>query len=235
MKTGLIIATIAFSLGLPITLTAADPAGGVSVVQGPLPDGPLLKRAPDNSQWRVIFTYGPGPIPAGTNLVLEADVIKTKPFWNATVIMSDSTTIECWGDGNQRYEITPTRPAHIFKETIDVETGVDYTPESPFVYCYDKTDFPDFDWVSAKTFIGYDKSRTYLVFQQSPQSAEFAWIDEKTRLPVLWQKDKEVRQFIYGATPTTRLVLPPNVQKVADIDAQIHRVYSWRPGAHASN
>ena len=144
-------------------------------------------------------------------------VTLTRPIWHAEVFDEAGRKSDCWFDG-----IVPFLQSHGQPEPmVAPQEGFDdpsikrhYTIPA-FLNCTE-SDFPDVEWVSAKTYLGSQKSESadYLIFQQSEGGAK-VWIDSATRFPVLWQNGGETRRFQFFPPPTKSLVLPAEITQLS--------------------
>lgn len=208
---------------------SADPARVTNLP--PLPPGPLLKRTEAFSIWQITYTYAadkeakahaspspgeaksPGAIPQYPESKITQlpavprtiTITRTKPLWLAeTIDVKGHKLVDC-SDGQQEYMKLPAMTsATLF------QTG--FTGERDLIN-FGSVDFPDLEWVSAKTFAGIKQlgSASYLIFTQDDMTA---WIDLESRLPVQWQKGSESRTFLQLPPPSGMLVFPPEILKL---------------------
>jgi hypothetical protein len=87
--------------------------------------------------------------------------------------------------------------------------------------------FPDFDWVSSKTYIGSQKGM--FIFQEGGDNGATAWVAANTCYPVSWKKGKETRMFQILPPPTDTLTLPGDVAKVSQISRRIREERDYAP------
>lgn len=186
----------------------------------PLPNGPLVRRAPDFSKWQIDFYYtrasdkggkasAPAPnlkdpaVLANMTQPKQLTVTRTKPLWHAVLLLANGSRRESWFDGAYRYEVHP--------ENHSVVPIAQFNPGyNPAFLDYSSSDFPDIDWVSPQTYLGTQSGTIYWVFKQGDDDT-MAWIDLTTRLPARWQNANEIRVFKFLPPPTEPLQLPPDV------------------------
>ncbi len=205
---------------------AADPAGEYDPT--PLPSGPLLKKMPNYAVWQVTYVFevakAPAPpagdatvaVPPGeaakapvSHLPKLLTITQTKPFWHAVAVDLSGEKHETWSDGTVRYEVGATE-----SEILPISNSVPGNEVRVRNYFGTKGDFPDMDWISAKTYLGTQKGTAFWVFE-GPEGM-MAWIDSGTLNPVRWKKGSETRTFQILPEPTSRLVLPPKVARLSE-------------------
>jgi hypothetical protein len=189
-------------------LRAADPA------PEPAPPGPLLKKAGEICAWQIVYKYESKHAPGTNNLFLtmaprKVTFTRTRALWIAvTEDLGGNVLTQC-SDGLQEFVLGTRQEAPIF---CPVEEDGKRTP---FLVDFGAGDFPDLDWVSAATFKKTTElgGRSALFFQKDDVSA---WVDEETRLPLLWKRPGESRVFQHLPPPAGMLQLPPNVAKFSE-------------------
>jgi hypothetical protein len=201
---------------------AADPEA--TYEQVPLPSGPIIKRAPDFSEWKITFVYAPPPSPQGgalsqptapyaanlpgSHLPRLLTVTRTKPRWHSILVDVSGVKSELWFDGSMRFEVgqkdTDVLPIAAFDPGFSAGL-LDYSSGH---------DFPDVGWVSPSKYLGRQKGTTLWVFQDGPDGA-MVWVDSNTHYPVRWQKLGETRTIQFVDPPTELLTLPPNIANLA--------------------
>ena len=195
-----------------------------------LPPGPLLERAPDFSQWTIVFKASvdkpkPGEKPVADNANTQTLVTKTKQIYFIQSVLGVGTRTQTWSLGDVQVTIVPHARYPILSTRGN---GGDYLD-------FSKQDFFGFAWISAKAFVGTQKvsGSDCLVFKDrvkmpsgsslpdgSGQSAAIvdatAAIDLKTRLPVSLQTGDAITTYQFGPAPTVMLVPPASVQALVD-------------------
>jgi hypothetical protein len=195
-------------LAASAALRAADPA------PEPAPPGPLLKKAGDICAWQIVYKYESKHAPGTDNLFLstapsKVTFTRTRPLWIAvTEDLGGNVLTQC-SDGLQEFVLGTRQEAPIF---CPVEEGGKRTK---FLVDFGAGDYPDLDWIAAGTFVkttdlGGHRS---LLFQKGDT---WAWVDEETRLPLLWKRPGESRTFQHLPPPTGMIQLPPNVAKFSE-------------------
>ena len=192
----------------------------------PLPSGPLLKKMPNYAAWQVIYVFevakasasptGDGATPPGdaakapvSHLPKLLTITQTKPVWHAVAVDLSGEKRETWSDGTVRYEVGATD-----SEILPISNSVPGNEVRVRNYFGTKGDFPDMDWISAKTYLGTQKGTAFWVFK-GPEGM-MAWIDSGTLNPVRWKKGAETRTFQILPEPTSPLVLPPRVARLSE-------------------
>jgi hypothetical protein len=134
----------------------------------PLPEGPLLKRAPDYSIWTVTAT---GNVEDDKNAASRGDKGNSPSLTASTTTKTGSIILEQVADAQGRkHEIWHVKGLRIEKlpnsEPLiypDVSGGDIYTP------AFSSSDFAGLDWISKDTYSGIQKyqGRDYIVFNGS--------------------------------------------------------------------
>lgn len=213
---------------------------GSALAQQPIPPaGPLLKRAPELSTWTVTYAAPRAadekepaagmPVESPRRIV----VIKTGDIRHAVITDAEGKRTEMWSiPGIQGF----LRPE--WKEPLlsDGSNAFD-----AFYVNFAATDFPGFEWVSAKNFHGLEKvgDRDCLVFQDRVRPAEStpeeplpvltAFVDLSTRLPVKLDNGGEVTNYRFDPPPVQKLSLPPEVHAAIEARAQKIREMARKP------
>jgi hypothetical protein len=208
-----------------------------------LPSGPLLQRIPNNSSWRVNFSYDQDKQPAVDGKAPRAParddtfflsgaprtivITRTNPRWLAVTTDVDGNKLEQWSDGSTQLVSgsgdngTSPRGAFVLTKTTPTGQATDHMDFSTM-------DFPDMEWISKETFKGIQKNseRAFLVFENEGMTV---WIDLESRFPILWKKEGETRSFEQLPAPTKMVELPA---QAADLAKSIQKDMSRlkRPG-----
>ena len=178
----------------------------------PLPPGPLLKRVADFSAWKITYYYprnaentkeltdgidpGMSLLP---NVPKRITLTRTKPLWRAEIEDVNGNILDqCW-DGNVEMIVAPG------SSTAGLAPSAFMGGRSTVNFA--QVDFPDFEWISDKTFVGLQpqRGRSCMVFVKDDMTA---WVDLESRMPVFWQKGTQTRTYEKLATPTSPLTLP---------------------------
>jgi hypothetical protein len=203
----------------------------------PLAPGPLLNRAPGLSQWLVSITTGSDNIPEIPDAQTKYDertlVTKSDPIRYEITLKTGGEKFEKWYVGSMVATVVPGVPT---PSVSPIDQGLGRNGAMDF----SATDFPGFEWLSRKTYIGVqnvegvdcivfhtNKEDGYKVADDTPpivtgtatappQSGSTAYIAEEGRLPVLLIVGPTVTFYQFRATPSA-LALPP---AVADAFAQ---------------
>ena len=238
-------------LALCLLLLAAAPVAWAqeaapSPVMPPLPQGPLLKRAPDFSQWVITCdspaekTAGREPAPGKVEAAKpkahkEVQVTKAGPIRRVVTVEPDGSRSEVWCKGSVQALVRPEWKYPVLADKTDRDA-----PENQWRLDYSKTDFPGCEWVSATNYKGIQKldGRDCIVFQDQmvaatedaathPASSEekasggnqfalSAYIDMETRLPVRVISGGEVANYKFGPAPQAMLEIPANIREAIE-------------------
>ncbi len=202
----------------------------------PLPSGPLLKSAPDFSQWVVTY-IAPTPArkgaPASGNqasnpkVMRRVEVIKTGPIRYLLTVEPDGSRMETWCTG--------TKQVYLHSGWKDPMVSDESDIKDPNSVDISKTDFPGCGWVSAKSYKGIQRlngrdciffSDTVVVVQEivpgnaskttSYQYPALAYVDMETRLPVMLITPSEIAVYQFGAAPQSTLTIPAQVKEAME-------------------
>jgi len=213
-------------------------AGQESPAIPKLPDGPLLKPAPDFSQWVITFSY-----PADKTKKIDSSAPSSFAYLNAyprsvvttrtgAMTREVSTDLigrvsEKWYLGSLEYRKIPVDPIWYQNENDSEARGgnINFTP-------LPSSGFRGFDGVSAQAYTGtvHYQDRDCLVFIPDGKGAapvtsadqlagmdNILLVDATSRLPVEARAKGVVRVFAFMAPPSQKLVLEDDL--VAQIKA----------------
>jgi hypothetical protein len=179
-------------------------------------------------------------------------VAKAKTIYREERVFSNGKKFETWRVGAMQISALPGSGELAISEPSASDIGL----TDPEAYTdYSKTDFPGFEWISKKNYLGVQEmaGRQCLVFKDSvsdlsedaiavaeenPEGAPkipvrrsptAAWIDLETRLPVVLQKGDRKSAFVFGPTPAAMLTLPPKIQSLLDRRAKALEMLTRRP------
>ena len=218
-----------------------------------IPSGPLiLSKAPDTAQWTVTHTTVSWDIQ-------KSDTDKQNPKFVETgkdefsksqnlrhVIYNKAPNfhVEIWIKDNHEFFFRPDLKGPIY-------TPLE-TPNNPYKIELDR-DFPDFDWICEKNFIGIKKleNREYLYFDTSKNNKKFehtamsvrgtegeydvykspniAFIDLETRLPLIIKEGNEMMAYKFSDSPK-KISLPTDLQARLDAMEKKERKIRSMPG-----
>jgi len=211
-----------FSVAAVLTFTSTAHA------QNEIPDGPLLRPAPEFSQWTITLSYpdergkkadDKPPIPGLENRVHQIVTTKTKNIVHEETIDGKGVKSEKWYVGSTQYRKDPG--ATVWYENSAGTMGktqqdFHYTPLPP-------SGFRDLDWINADAYAGtiaYGKGKC-LVFIPGGGSATnaavvttlptVALIDSETRLPVEVHNGGIIRVFQFADQAPAMQTLPPDL------------------------
>ena len=193
----------------------------------PLPSGPLLNRAPQDTKWEITFQYGSEPPCHGDSAQpgkaigmdirkLKITVTKTPALVYEEVLTIGGNLTRHWRKGNLEVVQVGKSGPFVIIDSLDDKNALRSSNQ--------KTDFPDFGWISASNYRGTKTlpSGECLAFSdevpelpdaglspelfplpKSPPATTTALINAKTRLPVLWKRG-DVTQT-YHFSPASRV------------------------------
>jgi hypothetical protein len=208
------------------SLVGAAAAQSPQATPPPLGPGPLLKRAPNFSQWLISSKLGSADAPlvpdANTKFDQRTLVRKTGAIRYEITAYVDGRRTEKWCQGDFQAAVIPGEANPIVTVRGANAVGGGFTD-------YSKSDFPGFEWISKRNYIGVQTMEgvSCIVFHEgskgggdAPSTAggNTAYIAADTRLPVLLQADDGTATlYQMEAPPSTPLAIPPNVQASFDI------------------
>jgi hypothetical protein len=218
-------------LGALTGIVLADP--DASYDAKPLPPGPIVIPAPDFASWQITYDYGSDktgqgsttssaddPANSPTGLPKMITMTRTRPLWHAVLVDMAGNKKETWYDGTTRFQVVGSQV---------IPSNAMSTHSMAFKdYFGGDADFPDIAWVSADNYLGTQKGTVYWVFREGPDGA-MVWIDSSTHYPARWQQGTEVRTFQFLSPPTSSLVLPSNVAKMAQTMDALNRLSHAAP------
>lgn len=193
-------------------------SSGAAATPPPLPPGPLLNPAPGYSQWTVIIQQRSGAPTATRPEDKEAKkipqklitVTKTGNVRKEDETDETGTKSQSWTLGE--YTVTFRQGSRIPTVAIGSAAKSDSA----------KTDFPGFEWISAKNYTRIEKvlGRDCIIFRgqsggtaDQPSYAAVASVDAETKLPVSLVVGEETRIYQFAQAPQAMLVPPANVQE----------------------
>jgi len=227
-------------LGLAITFSFLSGLHAQEAVErAPLPSGALMARAPGMARWRITFTSQAAPAPSQAAApsqgkgaprpapeIRQINVTKTGNSYYREVVMDDGSGVDAW----------LVRGAQVTKVKGRSELWFGQGGGDGYGISYSDSDFPEFNWATARTYDGLEKvgDRVFIVFKkQVPRldeevlrhlpSAALAnamqdsleaklWVDLQTRLPVQFATSEKKETVTYLPEPSGPIVAPPAVQ-----------------------
>jgi len=223
----------------------------------PLPSGPLLKRAPDFSQWVAATLHvlkKPAkpeaaldlPVPSGKETPRRVFVTKTGEMRHVVTVEPNGSSSDLWF--KEEMEVV-CMPGWKYPYIANV-----HDPRNPFAKDFSRTDFPECGWISAKNYQGIQKvsGRDCILFGEKvkvvadpdapapipPQTSSSdevsfsraAVVDLETRLPVTEITGDEITTYQFGPAPQSMLTFPKAIQDTIDArDAELKRETSAPP------
>jgi hypothetical protein len=199
----------------------------------PMPPGPPIQaRAPDYSQWTITLTETAPSSPDATPSTPEAPIpTKSKIFFGSVYTITKTGKIMSRQTLDDQSRAWVTWCAADLQITIYPNNTVLAQPRpddlgfpNPYYVDYLQSDFPDFWWISTKNYAGIKSQagkpclyfKDYLKFYSDdnlPSNVE-AYIDVKTRYPVLVIVNTTSRAYAFQPPPTSELELPKIVQSL---------------------
>lgn len=220
-------------------LTVAKNPRSEEVQKVPLIGDPLAKRAPDFAAWTITFDYPAGSQKkAKTSTAMPGQitsivVTKSKDTYCEQIHYEDQSQREIWivkdllvqPDGSGRLCLYPIGSMNAGGGG---ESGPDEIVNADGILVFNKTDFPDLQWLSKENFIGLKKTKAgaNLVFEGITStcfaatgvtgSSVTVLVDSQSRLPYEISCKEWTMHFEFGPAPENRLALPPAVQALLD-------------------
>jgi len=230
-------------LGAAILLHAGglDAQTAAQATPPPLAPGPLLNFAPASSQWLVSITSGSnGPAIPNAQTKYDERVLVTKSgdIRYEITEKGDGEKLQKWCQGAMQATVVPGVSDPMFATSGASPRGnAGYTD-------YTKTDFPGFEWIRRKNYIGVQSMEGVpcIVFNEHSQdqppstataaaspspaagpgaatattlpTGNTAYISAEGRLPVLLVTDNTVTFYQFRTPPATILTLPPAVAEL---------------------
>jgi hypothetical protein len=215
---------------------AQQPAAApfASPTRPPLPPGPLLNRAPQMAQWVISFKSAPAApaasaSPAAGTAVAgppKADprdyqvyVTKTGSTYHVQMVGGYFQRVDKWCLDGFQISVVPNAQLPL----------VSYGGQKDDLFMnFARTDFPSFEWVSAKNFMGVQKVSGFdcMIFRDHLREPQIfggrpshikadvqAVIDLRSRLPLYLQVGDSLASYQYGSAPTVMLTPPPNIME----------------------
>jgi hypothetical protein len=224
------------AVGFLFVLSRANDASAQTVSRE-LPEGPLLRPAPEFSQWSVDFSYpqdrkdpkAGALAPLDPQLSRKIVTTKTRDILREEIKTVGGTATDNWQQNGSYYRKLPGNPywsAYEKPTQLQIESGAAVIMTVP------DSGFRGLDWVGRETYVGSVEAEgmTYLIFVPAESRTvdlsntkllqelpTIAFVDAKSRLPVR-VKDKDVLR-------TYKFLTPPGAMQVvpADLAAEIKK------------
>lgn len=193
----------------------------------PLPPGPLIqKRAPDYSQWTIKVAPRPDKPKAEPVKNDAAPGKEEKPYWGEMVSITKTENIMLRRTMDAQGQTWNTWCIEDFQTTISPDEkslmmqsrSLDPNVPASNYEDYSQTDFPGFEWVSAKSYAGIKliNGKKCILFQGKGRSDVegkdggdlMAYINLETRYPVALIIGNDCRTYEFQAPPQTKLQIP---------------------------
>ncbi len=243
-------ATNFFRLAALLTVSANFALAQQPAPPRPLPTGTILKKAPDNAEWLINYKY------AGPSLIQVEKQPKNEPIASKPTATNSPTPSAPSKFDRQilvtktkpvyrEQEKGGWQEDRWFTEDLMISIPNGAAPRVVFNSRGDGplSDFPDFKWIAHTNYVGNRTVRgrecfvfkgemtpqtdTMLVEGEAPLSVPaMAAIDVESGLPSVLEYTGHVQTYDFRPSPTVKLVLPANVQKLAD---------SWRGALRRAN
>lgn len=208
-----------FALLLCGSLWADEPARS-----GPSP----VSKVADFAAWQITFVYAdpkakasapPQSAASDSSAQIQSrprqvTLTRTAPYWRIETRDEAGRTVEQWFDGSEEYLMGTGLEAPVLNTVSRLQILEEGTRPDGLID-FSQAEFPDTAWVTPETYAGKEEvdGKPCLVFQKSGMKL---WVDEATRNPVKWQRGEELRVFHQLTPPTSRLVLPGGIAKIAE-------------------
>ena len=221
-----ILAYTCILLSVACSLHAQKPAAAPSLP--PLPPGPLIKNAPDPSQWVVTIKEGslpkpgasPGASPSGTpdqktqGQVMRIGVTKMGKMRHEVRAVGAKVVADLWIIDGFLVSMDQDTKAPVVAGGGNLGSG----PEG--------SDFPGLDWVSEKDYVGLTKvgQQDIIIFKGKAVPMDVisgyigegkvdavAYVDLATRLPISMQCGGETYTVQLSPQPPASLTPPPEI------------------------
>jgi hypothetical protein len=237
MKTPLRLLCLLSGLALSLQARAQQPSPAMTPRPEP-PPGPLIqKRAPDSAMWTITTVTASSPaakrgsVPGGAadrdpRGAAPSSGVRTTYYKRGKTMRVERIDEQkqswnvWWTQGTSEVLITPQGKVAIL--------AVSNNPDVPNPYHTDfsASDFQGFEWISASTYTGLEKLQGVdcLVFQEdsgasanqaevgSQSFSQTAYIDLKSRLPILLVQGDHISSYEWKAAPPESLTVPPEVR-----------------------
>ncbi len=200
----------AIALGGSFTVHAQGPGNA----QEAPPSPPYIAPVPTPVSWNIQISY-PEPPPPESRFLKEVRVTKTRDKKREISTWSDGIESETWYmDGHVIY-----RQPHFLSDDVAVVEEATYFAQG---------DFPNLFWVNKDTYKRQEirEGRLCYYYESDPSavpgrvSASLqgqlqrppvfkAWIDVKTKLPVVLDQGKLIEKYSFSAGTSQSISLPP--------------------------
>lgn len=186
------------------------------------PPDPQLAPLPESVSYTKSFTYPPKPEnPNATEEekalqrfksqfpeVAKLEVIKTGQIRKEIEHFTNGSSLERWKSGQITFLVNSASPGQIWV------TGPGMTPGESAASTQNEADFSELTWVNQGSYRGEEAGQgvKYFVYKSGDR---LAWLDQATRLPVLFQSSKMKVLYTYQPPPDQPLQLPEKyIQKM---------------------
>jgi len=139
--------------------------------------------------------------------LLKVEVVKGGEVSKESQRYSNGTSVEVWKWDEYTFKVDPANPQRIGVSSPNMRTG-----EEPREEASDAAIFSEFSWVNKEAFRGREvrNGAGVLVYQAGDVSA---WVDEATRLPLVFRTASMQVNYQYKERPTEDLKLPERFLK----------------------
>lgn len=195
-----------------------------------LPEGPLLRPAPEFSQWSIDYSYpqdrqdkAGALAPIDPKLPRKVLLTKTKDILREEVQTVSGVKTDAWQQNGNYFVKFPGNTfwsAYEKPTQLQIESGTAVTVTVP------SSGFRGLDWINQETYAGTVTSgeSTYLIFLPAEsrnadlsdqkvlqELPTIAYVDAKTRLPVRVKKHEAVSVYKFMPPPGAMLTIPPDL------------------------
>lgn len=197
---------------------------GIAQIQPVIPDGLLLKSAPEFSKWTISYSFpkGEGAAPVSGDLTRRAVVTKTRNIVHEESFDGRGCRLDTWYLGSQQYRKPHGKDVWYLSEPARSNTAQDseYDP-------LPTNGFRGWDWVGRESFVGQvDKDGVQcLAFvpggaanlqgndlsESLKKQSHVAYVDATTKLPLAFKNGTVVQNFRFETQAPVVQELPPKL------------------------
>ncbi|CAN5720421.1 hypothetical protein BH09VER1_BH09VER1_34650 [soil metagenome] len=215
---------------LLLTVPRSTSAQGSAPEQLVLPEGALLKPAPEFSRWTIDYSYphdhqdatkGPA-VALDPALPRTTTTTKTKQIIHEETVTVSGKKTESWQRNEDFYTWIPERKlwaAYEKPTQSQIDSGIAVIMTAP------KNGFRGLDWIGVKSYVGFlkTKEQTFLVFVPNAPNFDvnnakalqaqpnIGYVDGDSRLPIRVTENNVVRTYRFEKIPETMQKIPDDL------------------------